>query len=273
MVDGRVAMLRKLALRRQVGGGSAGSGGGYGSASAGFPIVMMPSRSLWCQQQAVNLRDINDSSFSRMVDKLKSTRSHYRYPCLAAPQIGWNVQVFTFFDGSVWINPRIETEYRDPMCWTWEVSASQAFLVHYIERPYRVLASGYDERGRHQQQELTGMRSRLFQHCMDFMKGELYHRRVADGRHIVPMDGFHTMSEWADDYPSLEARSTNLYTIFIPPTTFLPEYLEDAALLDRQYSDGIYPGHEVFEQMMRDEREQDAQIKAFAEKLRKRDNI
>ena len=36
----------------------------------------------------------------------------------------------------------------------------------------------------------------------------MFTRRIPDALHVVPLDGFHMMSEWADDYPSIEARST-----------------------------------------------------------------
>lgn len=263
-------MLRRARRLLQLGGGGGGNGtpeSGFAS-SSNFPIVMMPSRNLWCTQQALRLDEIKATTFSRMADKLKSSRSHYQYPALTAPQIGWNVQAFTLYDGSVWCNPQIVREYRDTMCWTWEVCASQSFLVHYIERPYRIKASGYNEHGQFVEEEMSGMRSRLFQHCMDFMRGELFHRRIPDAAHVVPMDGFHDMSEWADDFPSVEARSTNLYTIYIPPTTFLPEYLPDADLLNRQYTDLIYPGHETMEAMIREEKQQQQDINNLLKQMK-----
>jgi peptide deformylase len=273
-------MLRKTHRLRQLGGGAWSADGSAdmyskpqssSSSSSSFPVVMMPSRSLWCRQQAVSLREVRESHFGRMVEKLKQTRSYYQYPALCAPQIGWNVQVFTLYDGSVWINPETVSEDKSTMCWTWEVCASQAFMVSYIERPFNVVGGGYNEAGARVEEELTGMRSRLFQHCMDFMLGDMFQRRIPDASHAVPMDGLHAMSEWADDFPSIEARSTNLYTIYIPPMTFKPEYLPDAQLLDRQYQDKIYPGHETFANMMREEDRHREEVNGYLKKLRERD--
>ncbi|CCW67544.1 unnamed protein product [Phytomonas sp. Hart1] len=52
------------------------------------------------------------------------------------------------------------------------------------------------------------------------------------------------MGDWSDDFPSLEARSTFLYSIFTPPYNFSTESVPDANLLHRKYEDGIYPGCE-----------------------------
>eukprot|EP00744_Colponema_vietnamica_P027131 GILI01040548.1.p1 GENE.GILI01040548.1~~GILI01040548.1.p1 ORF type:complete len:117 (-),score=26.29 GILI01040548.1:29-340(-) len=52
------------------------------------------------------------------------------------------------------------------------------------------------------------------------------------------------MSDWPDDYPSLEARSTFLYSTFTPPYYFESDEVLDANLLDRKFEDLIYPGFE-----------------------------
>jgi hypothetical protein len=57
------------------------------------------------------------------------------------------------------------------------------------------------------------------------------------------------MSDWSDDYPSLEARSTFLYTTYTPPYTFITDNVHDAYLLDRKFEDGVYPGHEADRQL------------------------
>lgn len=236
------------------------------SGDSEFPIVQLPAESLLCKQSPVSLSDINTSSFKKMTQRLIDTRNHYQYPSLSAPQIGWNVSVFTLYDNSVWINPQVTRVYAETPCWTWEPCASCAFLMHYIQRPHEILVSRYDEAGAfHKDQRLDGMRSRLVQHEMDHMNGVLFSRRIPDALHVVPMDGFQAMSDWADDYPSLEARSTNLYSLFFPPMKFVATFLENSELLKRHYEDNVYPGHEIVRDGAAEERNNHQELVKFIE--------
>ncbi|KEG08097.1 putative peptide deformylase [Trypanosoma grayi] len=205
-----------------------------------------------------------------MIERVQAARRHYQYPSLCAPQIGWNVRMFTLFDGTVFINPvnvdalELETEAkRDGIslldaetrwmarlrgerktCFAWEPCASCCFLMHYIERPTTVRVRAIGEDGRPFEVTLDKMRARMALHELDHLGGVLFTRRIPDTNHVVPLEGFSTMSDWSDDYPSLEARSTYLYTTFIPPYTFVTDDVEDAQLLDRKFEDGVYPGCE-----------------------------
>lgn len=42
-----------------------------------------------------------------MISKVRFARHYFQYPSLCAQQIGWNVQMFTLFDNTVYINPVI----------------------------------------------------------------------------------------------------------------------------------------------------------------------
>jgi hypothetical protein len=121
--------------------------------------------------------------------------------------------------------------------------------VHYIERPATVRVQYLDRKGNRVDKVFSGMKARFILHEMDHMDGVLFTRRIPDTNHVVLADGFSTMSDWSDDYPSLEARSTFLYTTFTPPYTFQTDSVTDANLLDRKFEDGIYPGHEADAQM------------------------
>jgi peptide deformylase len=202
-----------------------------------------------------------------MLQRLQDTRVYYQYPSFSAPQIGWNVSVFVLFDGSVWINPEIVQTQQDTAapdtCWTWEPCASCCFLMHYIERPQRVVISAYNEHGQKVEEELSGMKGRMAQHEMDHLRGVLFSRRIPDALHVVPLDGFHTMSAWRDDFPSLEARSTNLYTLYVPPLTLQPEALPESNLLKRHYEDQVYPGHRAVQRQNAEEAQQMETIRAY----------
>ncbi|KAG8343463.1 metalloprotease-like protein [Trypanosoma vivax] len=241
-----------------------------GSVQVEYPIVQLPARSLWCKQYTLDPAHVRRGDFSDMIARVKAARHYYQYPSLCAPQIGWNVQMFTLFDGSVFINPvnldalEVEEEARRSnvsladaeaqwmnrqrsarkTSFAWEPCASCCFLLHYIERPSMVRVRAIGEDGNPFEVTLDKMRARMALHELDHLSGILFTRRIPDTNHVVPLEGFSTMSEWPDDYPSLEARSTFLYTTFTPPYTFTTDQVEDAQLLDRKFEDGVYPGCE-----------------------------
>ncbi|KAK7198508.1 Peptide deformylase 2 [Novymonas esmeraldas] len=235
-----------------------------------YPIVQLPARSLWCRQYALDPRAVAAGEYAELIANVKEARRYYQYPSMSAPQVGWNVQMFTLFDGTVFINPvnveeeawRAEAAQRG-VPWptfeeekmrelradgrtgfAWEPCASSGFLLHYIERPLTVRVRALDERGRPFTAALDKMRGRMALHELDHMHGVLFTRRVVDTDHVVPLEGLVNMSDWSDDYPSLEARSTYLYTVFTPPYTFDTDSVPDGNLLDRKFEDGIYPGCE-----------------------------
>lgn len=272
-----------------------------------FPVIQLPARSLWCHQFPIPKEDLipkkkssvessslqnpdadsSASAVAEMIQRVKNTRHYYQYPSMCAPQIGWNVQMFTLFDDSVYINPVcLDTmEWKEEAqkkgipyhvyesekfsmlrrkrqtCFAWEPCASCAFLLHYIERPLACHLQALNEEGKLVVQTLEGMKGRMAWHEFDHLQGILFSRRVVDANHVVPLEGFCSMSDWSDDYPSLEARSTFLYTLFTPPFSFLSYGVDDANLLDRHLEDGIYPGkerdaqirieHAVMEQVLR----------------------
>ncbi|KPI83247.1 hypothetical protein ABL78_7726 [Leptomonas seymouri] len=236
-----------------------------------YPIMQLPARSLWCRQYALDLRRVQQGEYADLISQVKAARHYYQYPSLSAPQTGWNVQMFTLFDNSVFINPvnldeaawRAEAalkgvpwvDYEEAKMeelraagktgFAWEPCASSGFMLHYIERPLTVRIRALDEHGSEFTVELDRMRGRMALHELDHLHGVLFTRRVVDTDHVIPMESFVTMSDWNDDYPSLEARSTYLYTIFTPPYHFLTDAVEDGNLLDRKFEDGVYPGCEL----------------------------
>eukprot|EP00758_Cryptobia_borreli_P004553 Tbor_TRINITY_DN4450_c0_g2::TRINITY_DN4450_c0_g2_i1::g.8068::m.8068/K01462/PDF, def; peptide deformylase len=210
---------------------------------AQYPVIQLPARSLWCKQFPVVYGELVSGKNDQMIKKVIETRKYYQYPSMSAPQIGWNVQIFTLFDDKVYINPEVISESEEE-CWAWEPCASCAFLMHYIKRPKEVTLKYINKSGETITERFTKMRARLVLHEMDHMNGVLFTRRIPDTQHVVPLDGFNIMSDWPDDFPSLEARSTYMYTTFSPPYTFETDEVTDANMLDRKFEDGIYPGHE-----------------------------
>ena len=233
-----------------------------------YPIVALPSRSFFERQGSIDLNELRRGVSDDMLKQLKESRKYYQYPSLSAPSIGWNAQVFTLFDDSIFINPEIiggnnkalttvdevrkfsgvadiATGEKPPQCWTWEPCASCPFLMHYIKRPSAVTIRAYNERGEQFSVTLDKMKGRLALHEMDHMFGILFTKRIPDVNHAVPLDSFSTVTEWSDDWPSLEARSTFLYTLYTPPVSFVPDAVTDADFMDRKFDKRIYPGMEM----------------------------
>ncbi|CCW67543.1 unnamed protein product [Phytomonas sp. Hart1] len=179
-----------------------------------FPIVQLPARTLWARQAALDPAALATGDFDDLFASLHAARRHYQYPSLSAPQIGWNVQAFVLFDGSVFVNP-VDLDAEDTGTtagkdtrttakedtrmaelrrargtgWAWEPCASCSFLMHYIERPMRIRLRALDARGVAFECELSGIRARMALHEMDHLNGVLFTRRVLDLDHIVPLDG------------------------------------------------------------------------------------
>lgn len=208
-----------------------------------YPVVQLPARNLWCRQGDVSIEDTKNGVFSSLFDTLRETRKFYQYPSLSAPQIGWNVRAFTLFDDAVFVNAEIISVSTEE-CWAWEPCASCPFMMHYIKRPKEVRLRYSTLQGEQRTEMFSKMRARFILHEMDHLDGILFTRRIPDTQHVVPLDGFNSMSDWPDDYPSLEARSTFLYSTFTPPYYFETDEVLDANLLDRKFEDCIYPGYE-----------------------------
>lgn len=240
-----------------------------------YPVVQLPARTLWCQPFPLDPKDLASGELDHMIARVHATRTYYQYPSMCAPQIGWNVRLFTLFDGRVFVNP-VDVDAEDramaarsanmsvtaydelamarmrgegKTCFTWEPCASCCFVMHYIERPRTVRIRALDAMGKPFEVTLDGMLARMALHEFDHMNGVLFTRRAVDASHVLPLDGFCSMSDWSDDYPSLEARSTFLYNIFTPPYSFEAYSVQDGNLLDRKYEDGVYPGWEHDRQM------------------------
>lgn len=203
-----------------------------------------------------------------MLEKLQDTRHFYQYPSMCAPQIGWNVRCVVMCDGTAWINPELVST-SPTQCWAWEPCASCSFFMHFIQRPLKCTVRALDPTGAVIERELSGMRARMMQHELDHLDGYLYTRRIPDSTHVIPLDAFNMMSEWEDDFPSVEARSTFLYTVFVPPTGMLSEGLPDAALLDRKFEDKVYPGYEVDVNYLSASRLHEEEIREMYKKMKR----
>lgn len=214
-----------------------------------YPIIQLPSRSLWCEQGELSIQSIKRGEYSDLLQQLVNSRNYYKFPSMSAPKIGWNVKVFCLWDGSIWINPRVisgrEIVVGQKASWAWEPCASSSALLYFIQRPFTCEIEAYDREGNRIRKTLSNMRARFALHEMDFLEGVLFSRRVPDMFHVIPMEGMTIMSDWPSGVPSVEARSTFLYTSFTPPYSFEPDVdVADSAFMDRRFEQRIYPGWE-----------------------------
>ena len=93
------------------------------------------------------------------------------------------------------------------------------------------------------------MAARMALHEMDHLEGRCYYQRVRDTRHAVPFSGFTIMEQWPVDFPSIEARSTQLYSLYRPPYTIQMDSLPESNFLYRTFGQEIYPGKDEDELM------------------------
>ena len=133
--------------------------------------------------------------------------------------------------------------------WAWEACASCCMLMHYIERPADIIASWKNPVGDTIVAHLTGLGSRLVQHEMDHIRGQAFYHRIPNQSHAVPLCAFRSMSQWDYDFPSLEARSTYLYSMYTPPFTFRAEVPPKSGFIDRILDEQVYPGVHFDEEM------------------------
>lgn len=110
---------------------------------------------------------------------------------LAAPQIGENKTIFIISlpkeKPQVFINPSILEHSRKKQYFSLE-EPSQPFLEGCLSLPHlygtvkrwpRITAQWLDLKGKKNQQELVGLKSIVFQHELDHLRGKLFPQRIA----------------------------------------------------------------------------------------------
>jgi len=100
--------------------------------------------------------------------------------CLTAPQIGIPLRIFAMRgapENFVCFNPRVvmpsEQEVRLD-----EISLTFPGLTVKIKRPQHCKVRFATPNGEIRTETYTGMTARVFQHCMDFLDGELFYHKA-----------------------------------------------------------------------------------------------
>ena len=144
-------------------------------------------------RQAEPVLDFNSQALLSGIADMKETMLAANGAGLAAPQIGWNVQVLIFGTGlviprypdavpvpqTVLINPQItplgEEEQND-----WEGCLSVPGLRAVVPRWQSIRYTGFDEFGNTIDRTADGFHAKVVQHECDHLMGILYPMRVRD---------------------------------------------------------------------------------------------
>lgn len=185
-------------------------------------VLLMGHPILFREHHQVCLDDLKTEDFLHNLDVLKEQQVRSQGIGLAAPQIGWEARVMSLGISEInrfrypkapdipfcfWINPQV-VEFSKETCWTWEACLSVPGLRGWVERPRTIKVSGYDENGLRKEVEMTDFPARVMQHELDHLNGILFPMRVDDKSLIIPNQSIEHQEEWAENWPTPNARNT-----------------------------------------------------------------
>ncbi|WP_422136146.1 peptide deformylase [Endozoicomonas sp. ALD040] len=185
-------------------------------------VLLMGHPLLFQEQPQVDVREITSDDFQHNLEILKQKQLNTLGVGLAAPQIGWPARVLSVgiselnrfrypqapdIPFAFWINPQI-TDFSKNTCWTWEGCLSVPGMRAWIERPESITVVGYNEHGERHESNLSGFTARIMQHELDHLNGKLFPVRVEDKSLIIPNQSIEYQEEWAEGWPTENARKT-----------------------------------------------------------------
>lgn len=100
--------------------------------------------------------------------------------CISAPQLGMPYRVFAMRgapENFVCFNPRIVMPSEEQIRLE-EVSSTYPGLIVKIKRPQHCRVRFSTPNGETRTEMYTGMTARIFQHCMDFLDGEVFYHKA-----------------------------------------------------------------------------------------------
>ena len=153
-------------------------------------VLRMGDPRLWQKSLPVtNFNELED-----LLRDMRDTMAHLNGAGLAAPQIGVQLRVVIFgvtsnprypdiepVPDTVLVNP-VLTPLSAEMEEGWEGCLSVPGMRGWVPRWKRLRYSGYDERGRRFEREVSDFHARVVQHECDHLDGILYPMRIRDLR-------------------------------------------------------------------------------------------
>ena len=161
----------------------------------GNPLLRVPARSL-------TKAELASADTQRLIDDLIETMNHANGAGLAAPQIGWPVQVAAVFvkDNprypykpniplTVFVNPKI-THRSSQTAFVNEGCLSVPGWRGEVERQMEITVQALDRNGRPLRLEVSGLTAATYQHEFDHLHGRLFVDRVVDSTSFTTWDNF-----------------------------------------------------------------------------------
>lgn len=96
---------------------------------------------------------------------------------LAAPQVGVSKRMVVLWDGTIWVNPRVEVDEDDALVEDTEACLSLPGRVYRVTRPGRCALTVSDLTGVEVTVDLEGLEARMIQHEVDHLDGVLISER------------------------------------------------------------------------------------------------
>lgn len=158
---------------------------GRGSSQNRASLTYYPAKVLQTPAEPVDIEN-ELPQMGGIINKMKMAhRIHPSYG-VAAPQIGVSKRLFVYSYGSkkinVMVNPKIK-EVSDEIDGIYEGCLSIPRRQIYVERPQKIILTGFNEKGRRIRVEGEGMLAHIFQHEMDHLDGLLILDRAKEQTH------------------------------------------------------------------------------------------
>lgn len=161
----------------------------------GDPLLRVPARFL-------TKSELTSSETQRLIDDLIETMTHANGAGLAAPQIGWPVQVAAVFvqDNprypykpniplTVFVNPKI-TFRSGHTAMVNEGCLSVPGWRGEVERQMEITVQALDRHGRSLRLDVSGLTAATYQHEFDHLHGRLFVDRVVDSTSFMSWANF-----------------------------------------------------------------------------------
>jgi peptide deformylase len=166
--------------------------------TVGDPLLRMPAR-------RVRPEALRDPDTQRLIDDLIETMIHANGAGLAAPQIGWPVQIAAVcvrdnprypykpnIPLTVFVNPVI-TPRADDQAWINEGCLSVPGWRGEVARFMKVTVDALDRYGAPMKFDVSGLTAATYQHEFDHLEGRLFLDRVEDSTTFMSWSNFESV--------------------------------------------------------------------------------